>query len=70
MSLLLDCARRAADEAGKIILGYFNTGVEVMEKSSNNLVTRADLESEERILSCIKETIPVIRFVPKKIIRR
>ena len=58
MNLLLDCARMAADEAGKIILGYFNTGVEVMEKSSNNLVTRADLESEKRILSCIKETYP------------
>jgi myo-inositol-1(or 4)-monophosphatase len=58
MRLLLDCARRAADEAGKIICGYFNTTFEVMEKSSNNLVTRADLESEERIIECIEKRYP------------
>jgi myo-inositol-1(or 4)-monophosphatase len=56
----------AADEAGKIICGYFNTGVEVMEKSSNNLVTRADLESEERIVSSIKKTYPNHSFLAEE----
>jgi myo-inositol-1(or 4)-monophosphatase len=58
MDLLLDCARKAADEAGKIICGYFNTTFEIMEKSSNNLVTRADLESEECIIESIEKTYP------------
>ena len=66
MDPLLDCARMAADEAGKIMLGYFNTQFEVMEKSSNNLVTRADLESEERILSSIKKMYPGHSFLAEE----
>jgi Archaeal fructose-1,6-bisphosphatase and related enzymes of inositol monophosphatase family len=66
MRPLLDCAKVAAFEAATIILRNFNTELDVMEKSSNNLVTRADLESEEMILSSIRKIFPGHSFLAEE----
>jgi len=66
MNPLLDCAKAAAHEAATVILSYYNTELDIMEKSSNNLVTRADLESEERIVSSIKKMFPGHSFLAEE----
>ena len=66
MEEILTCAKAAAFEAADVILGYFATKLDIMEKSSNNLVTKADLESEERIVESIKKTFPAHSFLAEE----
>ena len=54
---ILPVARDAAREAATILLRYFGAA-EVHEKQSQNLVTQADIESEERIKSIIEHHFP------------
>jgi myo-inositol-1(or 4)-monophosphatase len=55
----LECAKQAAIKGGAVALRYFNsTELNVREKALNNLVTQADVESEECIVSYIKQAFP------------
>ena len=75
-SLLLDLshfsdelrvAALAAQVGGKIVNGYFDSGVTSIGKTLNDrpqgLVTKADLESEASIVACIRESYPHHHFL-------
>jgi myo-inositol-1(or 4)-monophosphatase len=49
----LDTAREAARAAGQVLLRYYGGGLDVQEKSADNPVTAADLESNELLKSTI-----------------
>jgi len=52
-------ATKAAKEAGKIILSYYSKNVNAISKGSTyNLVTKADIASENKIVSIIKDKFP------------
>ena len=52
-------AIKAAKEAGKIILSYYSKNVNAISKGSTyNLVTKADIASENKIISIIKDKFP------------
>jgi len=52
-------AIKAAKEAGKIILSYYSKNVNAITKNNTyDLVTEADLASESRIISIIKNNYP------------
>lgn len=51
-------ARAAAEAGGEVVRHYFEQGCEVRNKSSYDLVTDADLESERRIGATIREAFP------------
>ena len=52
-------AIKAAKEAGKIILSYYSKNVNAVSKGSTyNLVTKADIASEDKIISIIKDKFP------------
>lgn len=52
-------ALKAAKEAGKIILSYYSKNVNAISKGSTyNLVTKADIASENKIISIIKNKFP------------
>jgi myo-inositol-1(or 4)-monophosphatase len=52
-------ALKAAKEAGKIILSYYSKNVNAVSKGSTyNLVTKADIASENKIISIIKNKFP------------
>jgi myo-inositol-1(or 4)-monophosphatase len=52
-------AVKAAKEAGKIHLKYFNSDIKVKYKSANyDRVTVADVESEKKIVSIIRKSFP------------
>lgn len=52
-------AIKAAKEAGKIILSYYSKNVKATSKGSTyNLVTKADIASEDKIISIIKDKFP------------
>ena len=52
-------AIKAAKEAGKIILSYYSKNVNAIGKGSTyNLVTKADIASENKIISIIKSKFP------------
>lgn len=56
---LLETAKNAAVSAGRIHAEYFESGMEIGEKSgSNDLVTNADYESEAKIVEVIRESFP------------
>ncbi|MCC6802695.1 MAG: inositol monophosphatase family protein [Anaerolineae bacterium] len=55
---LLDFALDASWQAGRITLGYFQTGVAVERKSDNTPVTIADRSAEERLRSLIGTRFP------------
>lgn len=55
----LEVAKKAAGEASEIIQGFRdNHNFEINFKGKNDLVTDADLASEEKILSIIREAFP------------
>jgi myo-inositol-1(or 4)-monophosphatase len=63
----MDIAVKAAKEAGKIHKRYFRSEVRKETKSSSfDLVTSADIESEERIVSVIKEGFPEHNFLAEE----
>ncbi len=52
-------AIKAAKEAGKIILDYYLKDVDaISKKNTYDLVTKADLDAENRIISIIKDKFP------------
>lgn len=55
---LLDFALDATWQAGRITLGYFQTGVAVERKSDNTPVTIADRSAEERLRHLIAQRFP------------
>ena len=55
---LLDFATHAAWDAGRITLGYFQTGVEVETKADSSPVTVADKTAETRLREMIKDRFP------------
>ncbi len=56
---MLHTATEAAEKAGKILEGYFETtGLERTEKDDKSFVTKADTEAEELIVSLIRERFP------------
>ncbi len=54
----LDFALDATWQAGRITLGYFQTGITVERKSDNSPVTAADRAAEKRLRSLIGERFP------------
>lgn len=54
----LDVARKAAQVGGDVLSGYFRQGIEMREKRSCDLVSNADLESEQAIADVIRSTFP------------
>jgi myo-inositol-1(or 4)-monophosphatase len=54
----LEVALAAAREAGAILLGHYRRGAESWEKSADNPVTVADLESDAAIASRLAEAFP------------
>jgi histidinol-phosphatase len=55
LSALLDFALDAAWQAGRITLGYFQSGVAVERKGDNSPVTIADKQSEQKLRSLIQQ---------------
>jgi myo-inositol-1(or 4)-monophosphatase len=53
-----ELALRMAQEAGKIILAYFQTAVQVETKSDNSPVTIADRKSEEALRALMEKHTP------------
>jgi len=49
----LELAERAAREAGKVILGYYQDEYEIQEKGKGNPVTTADLEADKVLESTL-----------------
>ena len=67
MSKFLDVAIEAAREAGKIHKKYFRTGVARTKKSATfDIVTVADVESEKKIVSVIRESFPDHNFLAEE----
>ncbi|MBN2327469.1 MAG: histidinol-phosphatase [Candidatus Omnitrophica bacterium] len=58
MKELLDFAIQTAEQAGKITLKYFQSGVEVESKKDDSPVTIADRETEDFIRSEIEKRFP------------
>ncbi len=54
----LDIAREAAEEAGKIVMRYYQGSYKVLEKSPNNPVTTADLMANHQIREIICHAFP------------
>ncbi len=54
----LEVALRAAREAGAILLRHYQGEVEAWEKSEDNPVTAADLESDRAIQACLTDAFP------------
>lgn len=54
----LEVAVKAAKEGGAILLKHFKTGIRSEQKNPRDIVTQADLESERKIISIIKESFP------------
>lgn len=54
----IEVAIEAAQKASTIIQSYADKGFEIQKKAKNDLVTEADLKSEERIISTIKSYFP------------
>lgn len=55
LATLLEFALNAAWQAGRITLGYFQSGVDVERKGDNSPVTIADKQSEQKLRSLIEK---------------
>jgi myo-inositol-1(or 4)-monophosphatase len=54
---IMSCAVKAARAAARIMVSKYKTAL-VFEKSKNNLVTEADIEAEDAVVSVIEKTFP------------
>jgi len=54
----ISVAKRAAREAGKVIMKYFDKKLDLNFKKGSELVTNADKASERKLLSVIKKAYP------------
>jgi len=67
MEDLLETAKKAAIEGGRVHAAYFEKGLKIGEKSgSYDLVTNADIESEARIIEVIREVHPDHNFLAEE----
>lgn len=57
-SNMLDVARQAAQAGGDVLSRYFRQGVTVRTKESYNLVSDADIQSEQAIVAVIRRAFP------------
>lgn len=55
---LLDFALEAAWQAGRVTLGYFQTGLRYERKDDNSPVTQADREAEQKLRQMIEAAYP------------
>ncbi len=55
---ILDFATEAAWQAGRITLGYFQTGVDVEQKADDSPVTVADRQAEQKLIEMIRSRFP------------
>lgn len=60
---ILETARSAARAGGEVLTRYFRQDVEVSSKEPSNLVSRADLESEQTIVEVIRNSFPKHEFL-------
>lgn len=63
MSKELKVAKKAAQEAGKILVGGWETDLATTSKADNSLVTKIDHESEKKIIEVIQEVFPGHKIV-------
>jgi myo-inositol-1(or 4)-monophosphatase len=59
----LETAKTAASEAGKIAMKYLGEEKEISYKGEVNLVTKADIEAENKIVQIIKDKFPNDSFI-------
>jgi myo-inositol-1(or 4)-monophosphatase len=59
----LDVARKAAQIGGDVLSKYFRQGIQMREKQSCDLVSDADLESEQAIVDVIRSEFPDHAFL-------
>ncbi|MBI5804254.1 inositol monophosphatase [Candidatus Pacearchaeota archaeon] len=62
----LKVALIAAKRAGKIILGYKGTNIKIKKGDMHNIVTEADLKSEQEIINTIKKYFPRHEFLAEE----
>ncbi len=62
-SNLLEAAKRAALVGGDIVEKYYHKGTEIRSKESYNLVSDADLESEEEVVAYLRRCFPEHSFL-------
>ncbi len=63
MDGILDLARRAAEEAGILLMSKFGRQHRIEGKAWREFVTEADLESEDRIRSILGTGLPGVPFI-------
>jgi len=68
-SKFLEVAIKAAKEAEKVILKYYKEGIETKVKSDLSPVTRADIESEKKIIATIKRQFPSHSFLGEESVK-
>ena len=51
-------AIKTAKSSGEILMSYFDSKFDIKKKSSVDLVTKADIKSEENIIKSIKNNFP------------
>ena len=54
----LELAKQAAFAGGEVVAKYFHSSVQMREKSVGNLVSDADIESEQVIAAAIRAAYP------------
>jgi len=54
----LETARQAAAAGGNILTGYFRQGIAMRQKQACDLVSDADLESEQAIVTLLRNSFP------------
>ncbi|MBN2368772.1 inositol monophosphatase [Candidatus Woesearchaeota archaeon] len=63
MEEFLDTAIKAAKEAGNVVMSYFEKEKSIRLKGRFDLVTKADVESEKKILEVLKSKYPNHSFI-------
>jgi len=66
MSDIFKTCLEAANEGGKIIAHYYDKGVEIRSKETYNLVSDADIDSEKKIISIIKDKFPDHKIIAEE----
>src|SRR2546423_11301892 len=63
---LASAAINAALAGGKILMKHYGKKLKVAEKTGAGLVTNADLESEEKVISILKRAFPTFGFLTEE----
>ena len=58
LDIFKDFAINTAKSSGKILMNYFDSNLDIQKKSSIDLVTKADIESEQNIIEAILNKFP------------